>query len=115
MTGVQTCALPISKVERLQPDLVGLFIAVECVQPRALDRHGRETRSPTPAFTTAQLDTLALSYIVASHRARQWLIPALHAGVDSGLDGAHDDPGNFNLKRWSGRVGYWVRQLQRHA
>ena len=56
--------------------------------------------------------TLALAYIVASYRARRWLIPAFHAGVDAGYAGAHDDPKGFSLARWSERLGLWLRRLQ---
>ena len=101
-----------TKTERLQPELVGLFIAVECLQPRGRDARGLDTRTPSPAFTTAQLDTLALAYIVASYRARRWLIPAFHAGVDAGYAGAHDDPKGFSLARWSERLVLWLRRLQ---
>lgn len=100
-----------TKAERLQPELVGLFIAVECLQPRGLDTSGRDGRVPVPAFTAAQLDTLALAYVVASYRAKQWLIPAFHSAVDAGMPGAHDDPKGFDLKRWSRRVGAWVERL----
>ena len=104
-----------TKTERLQPELVGLFIAVECLQPRGRDARGLDTRTPAPAFTTAQLDTLALAYIVASYRARRWLIPAFHAGVDAGYPGAHDDPRGFSLALWSARLAQWLRSLQPSA
>ncbi len=101
-----------TKTERLQPELVGLFIAVECLQPHGRDARGLDTRTPSPAFTRAQLDTLALAYVVASYRARRWLIPALHAGVDAGYAGAHDDPRGFSLALWSGRLALLLRSLQ---
>lgn len=100
-----------TKAERLRSELVGLFIAVECLQPRALDAGGRDSRVPVPAFTAAQLDTLALAYVVASYRAKQWLIPAFHSAVDTGIPGAHDDPRGFDLKRWSARVAFWVERV----
>lgn len=100
-----------TKAERAQPQLVGLFIAVECLQPRGLDAAGRDRRIPVPAFSAAQLDTLALAYIVASYRAKQWLIPAFHSAVDAGMPGAHDDPQGFELKRWTARVAAWAERV----
>ena len=104
-----------TKAERLEPELVGLFIAIECLQPRGLNAAGRDLRVPKPAFTAPQLDTLALAYIVASYRARQWLIPGFHSGVDAGIPEAHDDPRGFDLRRWSARVGHWAAQVALRA
>ena len=61
--------------------LKGLFLHVELIQPRRAAGHGRrnDAQSPTPAFTTAQYDRLALLYVIASVRASRWLIPAYHA------------------------------------
>lgn len=82
----------------------GLFLHVELVQPRRSDKRGRsgnDAQGPTPGFTDVQLDRLALVYISASIRRKEWLIPAYHAVLDKGLKGGHDDPQNFDLPLWS--------------
>jgi hypothetical protein len=43
---------------------------------------------------------LALLYTIASARKGEWLIPAFHACVDSGIKFAHDDPQNFELEKF---------------
>lgn len=58
----------------------------------------------SPGFSSAQLDRLALVYVAASIRAGHWLIPAFHAAVDEAISGGHDDPQNFDLDDWAGRV-----------
>ena len=75
-------------------DLKGLFLHVELLQPRR-GRHG--TIAPTPGFTKAQYDRLALTYVVASVRAGHWLIPATHAAIDNHVKNGHDDPQNFDF------------------
>jgi len=62
---------------------------------------GIDATAPTPGFTAAQLDRLALTYVAASVRRGQWMIPAFHAAIDVGLPNAHDDPQNFDLKLWA--------------
>ena len=75
-------------------DLKGLFLHVEMIQPR----RGRGGRiAPTPGFTPAQYDRLALLYAMASLRAGAWLVPAFHATIDGGVRNGHDDPQNFEL------------------
>lgn len=75
-------------------DLKGLFLHVEMIQPRR-DRGGMI--APTPGFTEAQYDRLALVYVIASVRAGQWLIPTTHAVIDNDVRNGHDDPQNFEF------------------
>ena len=82
----------------------GLFLGIELIQPRKLDPRGIDAIAPSPGFTEAQLDRLALTYIAASIRRGRWMIPAFHAAVDAGLYNAHDDPQNFDLKQWAQRL-----------
>ena len=80
--------------------LKGLFLHVELIQPRrAAPGRGRrnDALAPTPGFSDAQYDRLALVYTIASVRAERWLIPAFHAPIDAGIRGGHDDPQNFDL------------------
>jgi hypothetical protein len=80
--------------------LKGLFLHVELVQPRrrapGWGRHN-DAQAPTPGFSAAQYDRLALVYTVASVRAGAWLVPAFHAPIDAHIRGGHDDPQNFEL------------------
>lgn len=82
----------------------GLFLGVESIQPRRRDARGIDVEAPTPGFTDAQLDRLALVYAAASVRRGEWLTPAYHAVIDLGV-GTHDDPQNFDLDRWAARLG----------
>lgn len=78
----------------------GLFLHVELNQPRLRDpaiAADNDRLAPSPGFTPAQYDRLALLYIVASSRAGRWIVPAYHAVVDAGVvAGGHDDPQNFD-------------------
>jgi hypothetical protein len=79
---------------------MGLFLQVELIQPRrAAPGRGRrnDALAPTPGFSRAQYERLALVYTIASVRAGRWLIPAFHAPIDAGIRGGHDDPQNFEL------------------
>jgi hypothetical protein len=80
--------------------LKGLFLHVEMIQPRrrapGLGR-ANDALAPTPGFSAAQYDSLALVYTIASVRAGQWLIPTFHAAIDARVRGGHDDPQNFEL------------------
>jgi hypothetical protein len=78
----------------------GLYLHVELIQPRrALPGYGRhnDAGAPSPGFSSPQYRRLALLYMAASVRRGEWLIPAFHACVDSGIRNAHDDPQNFEL------------------
>jgi S-formylglutathione hydrolase FrmB len=94
----------------------GLFVHTELVQPRRTDpqgRSGNDAIAPEPGFTAAQLDRLALLYVVASVQHGSWMIPAFHATVDAGIPDAHDDPQNFDLVSWAKRVANLVEVLDK--
>jgi len=93
----------------------GLFLSVEMVQPRRSDAKGgtgNDAIAPTPGFTDAQLDRLALVYIAASIRRGKWMIPAFHASIDAGIEGGHDDPQNFDLEHWTERLNKLVEVIK---
>lgn len=95
-------ALLTTKFEKTDRDrLEGLFVGVENLQPRLLDRQGIDSIAPSPGFTRAQMKRLAVVYVAASIRAGHWLIPAFHAVLDSGIADAHDDPQRFDLEKFS--------------
>lgn len=78
----------------------GLFLHIELVQPRRRDPSGpagNDALAPSPGFTVAQYDALALLYMVASVRAGTGLIPGLHGALDEGMADGHDDPQHFEL------------------
>jgi hypothetical protein len=78
--------------------LKGLFLHVEMIQPRRREGRRRDGAAPTPGFSAAQYDRLALLYVVASVRAERWLIPAFHSWIDMDIRNGHDDPQNFELE-----------------
>lgn len=86
------------------PQLIGLFLHIELVQPRRVNHRGSDAEAPEQGFTDWQLDRLALAYIAASLRKGTWLFPTYHAVVDAGLKNAHDDPQNFDLSLWANRL-----------
>ena len=93
----------------------GLFLSVEMVQPRRSDpqgQSGNDAIAPTPGFTDAQLDRLALVYIAASVRRGKWMIPAFHASIDAQTYGDHDDPQNFDLQLWDERLKVLLAEIQ---
>jgi hypothetical protein len=95
--------------------LKGLFLHVELIQPRRrAPGKGRrnDALAPTPGFTAAQYDRLALLYIIASVRAGAWLIPAFHAPIDAHIRGGHDDPQNFELDAFAGSLGRLLVALE---
>jgi hypothetical protein len=71
-----------------------------------------DAQAPTPGFTAAQYDRLALLYVVASVRAGAWMIPAFHASIDSGIRGGHDDPQNFDLQIFTRSLEDLLQSLQ---
>ena len=86
------------------PTARGRFVHIETVQPRrfmpgATSRG--QTQAPKPGFTKSQYRMLASLYIYVSARAGRWLIPAQHNTVDAGIPDAHDDPQNFEMKRFA--------------
>jgi len=100
--------------DRLRNRGKGLYLHVELVQPRRRDPKGRPNNdriAPLPGFTDAQLERLALVYIAASVRRGEWLIPAFHATVDAGIPDAHDDPQNFDTKRWGAHLKALLKSI----
>lgn len=95
--------------------LKGLFLHVELVQPRRMERIGRrryDSAAPHPGFTKAQYERLALIYTIASVRAERWLIPAFHAVIDSTIANGHDDPQNFDLNAFDRELSKLREQLR---
>jgi hypothetical protein len=94
--------------------LKGLFLHVELIQPRrSAPGHSRynDAQPPSPAFTTAQYDRLALLYTVASVRAGRWLIPAYHAAIDAGIRDGHDDPRGFDPETFGNSLTLLIEKL----
>ena len=67
--------------------------------------------APTPGFSDKQYERLALLYICASVRRGSWLIPAFHAAVDAGIKDAHDDPQNFELKKFADKLKSILKKI----
>jgi hypothetical protein len=93
---------PATKFELAKPQRQGRYLHHELVQPRISDPgKNNDAVAPVPGFTPAQYDRLALLYVVASFRAKRWLIPGFHGVIDDDFgDKAHDDPQNFDLSRF---------------
>ena len=94
------------------PTARGRFVHIETVQPRrflpgATNRGA--TYGPKPGFTPEQYRMLAALYVYVSARAGRWLIPAQHNTVDSGIKDAHDDPQNFEMKRFGKEIERLVK------
>lgn len=93
----------------------GLQIHIELVQPRRRDpadaNANNDRIAPTPGFTDAQYQRLALLYVCASVRRGTWLIPAYHSAIDAGIKDAHDDPQNFDLGRFAAELRGLIRRL----
>lgn len=97
------------------PALRNAFLHIENIQPRIKDRSVRfsnDAVAPQPGFTSAQLERLALIYVVASVRSGRWLIPAYHSPIDLGYPDRHDDPQNFDLETWSAKLKTVIDQIQ---
>lgn len=95
--------------------LMGLFVHVELIQPRRNEpKHGwrNDFQAPTPGFSAAQYERLALVYIVASVRAGRWLIPAFHAVIDEGIYDKHDDPQNFEFATFNENLEKLLERLR---
>ena len=95
--------------------LKGLFLHIELIQPRrALKGYGRRNdfQAPSPGFSQAQYDSLALVYTVASRRAGFWMIPAFHSVLDEGIRNKHDDPQNFELEQFTQSLDALVGELR---
>jgi len=81
------------------------------IQPRRRGRRGGDISAPTPGFTSAQYQRLALLYTIASVRAGAWLIPAFHAVIDGDIRGGHDDPQNFEVEAFARALDGVTEQL----
>lgn len=92
-----------------------VFVHIENIQPRIKPPGSWAHKAPDPGFSTAQLERLALLYVVASARAKTWLIPAFHFNIDSdlfpGVD-VHDDPQAFDLGSWDQAIGKLLQECQ---
>jgi hypothetical protein len=86
----------------------GLFLHIELLQPRVYTPPSSNITNapiaPSPGFTDAQYQRLALLYICASIRKGEWLVPAYHVNIDEGLKDGHDDPQNFELKKFTDKI-----------
>jgi hypothetical protein len=95
--------------------LKGLFLHVEMIQPRrsapGYSRHN-DAQPPSPSFTTAQYDRLALLYTIASVRAGRWLIPAFHAAIDGSIRDGHDDPMGFDVDSFANSLTLLIEKLR---
>ena len=86
------------------PAARGRFVHIETVQPRRFlpgASNRGQTHGPKPGFSDAQYRMLAALYVYASARGGRWLIPAFHSAVDDGIPDAHDDPQNFELRKFA--------------
>jgi hypothetical protein len=100
----------------LKADGKGLQIHIELVQPRRRDTKNANPENdliaPLPGFTDGQYERLALLYLAASVRRGTWLIPAYHSAIDAGIKDAHDDPQNFELKRFAEKLKKLLDKLK---
>lgn len=113
---VKSCRATKLEVKVLGETSRGLFVHTELIQPRRRDPQGgpvNDALAPTPGFTDAQLDRLALLYVAASVQHGTWMVPAFHAAVDAGIPDAHDDPQNFDLVHWSKRLSLLLEALHK--
>lgn len=95
----------------------GLQLHIELVQPRRYDpafpQSPKNDRiAPVPGFTARQYERLALLYAAASVRRGEWLVPGYHAAFDAGIPDAHDDPQNFELKKFAAALERLLGQLK---
>lgn len=99
----------------LKTNAKGLELHIELVQPRRRETDGTATNdaiAPVPGFTDAQYARLALIYICAGARRGTWLVPAYHAAIDAGIPDAHDDPQNFDLKKFAVNVKRLLKKMK---
>ena len=100
----------------LKADGKGLQIHIELIQPRRRDaahsNPDNDLLAPFPGFTGKQYEKLALLYVAASVRRGIWLIPAYHSSIDAGIKDAHDDPQNFELRKFAGALKGLQKRLK---
>jgi hypothetical protein len=109
-------ATKFERAKQFDGALKGLFLHVELIQPRRREAglgRSNDAQAPTPPFTPAQYDRVALLYIIASVRAQQWLIPAFHVAIDDGISGGHDDPLDFDIGAFAHSIEAVMGQLER--
>ena len=90
------------------------FLHIENIQPRIRDRSvafPNDAIAPEPGFSEAQLERLALVYVIASVRSGKWLIPAYHSPIDLGYPDRHDDPQNFDLQTWAAKLNALIAEI----
>jgi hypothetical protein len=99
----------------LKQEAKGLQIHIELVQPRRRDKNrqpeNNDAIAPATGFTEQQYERLALLYIAVAARRGSWLIPAFHAATDAGIKDAHDDPQNFDLEKFAGKLRAILKKL----
>lgn len=91
------------------------FLHIENIQPRIRDRSvafANDALAPQPGFSEAQLERLALVYVVASVRSGKWLIPAYHSSIDLGYPDRHDDPQNFDVQTWAAKLRELIEKIR---
>jgi hypothetical protein len=91
------------------------FLHIENIQPRIRDRSvgfPNDALAPEPGFSEAQLERLALMYVVASVRSGKWLIPAYHSPIDLGYPDRHDDPQNFDVRTWAAKLQALIEAIR---
>ena len=92
----------------------GLFIHAILLQPRHRDLISNSSQKlcqlspnlkdpPSVAFKQKQYNRLAITYIVASFRAKKWLIPAYYTIIDYSA-GYADSPQGFSLNTWDNNI-----------
>jgi hypothetical protein len=100
----------------LKADAKGLQIHIELIQPRRRDAADANPENdliaPFPGFTKVQYERLAVLYAAASIRRGTWLIPAYHSAIDAGIKGAHDDPQNFELRKFAEHLKKLLKKLK---
>ncbi len=100
----------------LKADGKGLQIHIELIQPRRRDAAKlppeNDLIAPFPGFTKKQYEKLALLYAAASVRRGSWLIPAYHSAIDAGIKDAHDDPQNFELRKFAEHLKKLLKELK---
>ena len=99
----------------LKIDGKGLQLHIELIQPRRRDSNNSNPENdliaPFPGFTGEQYKRLALLYVCASVRRGAWLVPAFHSAIDAGIKDAHDDPQNFELKKFAKKLKSLIKSL----
>ena len=91
------------------------FLHIENIQPRIRDRSVKfpnDALAPEPGFSEAQLERLALIYVVASVRSGRWLIPTYHSSIDLGFPDRHDDPQNFDVQTWAAKLRGLIEEIR---